>query len=267
MSSTLSRTLQRNDRYNRNLRRSNSLQNRIACINVGKNERLTSTLIGGVLAAYGLKRRGTIGALAAATGAKFLFRGVTGHCYGYGMMGLSTAEERVRGAAVEVNPDHAIVVREGIEIARPREELFAIWRDFSRLPQFMTHLERVDVLSDTESHWVTKGPVGTSVEWEAEIVDEKQNEWIAWQSIEPAEVPNNGTVMFRDAPSGDTEIFVTIEAEPPAGRLGNLVARMFGKSPQRQVKMALERFKQMAESDHDWDAAKAEANSASSPES
>jgi uncharacterized membrane protein len=166
-------------------------------------------------------------------------------------MGVSTREHRERGRPAEIDHARSVDVQHSVLIDRPREALFAIWRDFSTLPQFMEHLERVDVITPTLSHWVTKGPAGTSVEWDAEIVDEREGEWIAWRAVEPAQVPNSGTVMFAEAPGGGTEVFVTLEAQPPAGKLGELVARMFGRSPQRQVRMALERFKTMAEEQHE----------------
>ncbi len=242
----------RNDVRNRKERRELAREGRGARVNVGRTERVLSSVLGGLLTVYGLKRRGRGGYSMALAGVQMLYRGATGHCHAYGALGMSTSEERPLGEPVDVDHARAIDVRRSIEVDRPREELFAVWRDFSQLPHFMTHLERVDVLSDIKSHWVTKGPVGTTVAWDAEIVDERENEWIAWQSVEPSQVPNNGTVMFRDAPSGATEIFVTLEAEPPAGKVGALVARMFGKSPDRQVRMALERFKEMAEGGFDW---------------
>lgn len=252
MDTSLSGIRQRNDVHNRRERRELAREGRGSRVNVGRGERLLSAVVGGLLAAYGLKRRGRAGFSMAAVGAEMLYRSATGHCHAYGALGISTHDERPLGEPVEVDHDRAVDVRRSIDVARPREELFAVWRDFSKLPHFMTHLERVDVLSDTKSHWVTKGPISTTIEWDAEIVDERKNEWIAWQSVEPSQVPNNGTVMFRDAPSGDTEIFVTLEAQPPAGKVGALVARMFGKSPDRQVRMALERFKEMAEAGFDW---------------
>jgi len=242
----------RNDVRNRQERRELAREGRGSRVNVGRGERMLSAVLGGLLTVYGLKRRGRAGYGMALTGAQMLYRSATGHCNVYGALGISTDNERPRGEPVDIDHDKAIDVRRSVNVARPREELYAVWRDFSKLPHFMTHLERVDVLSETTSHWVTKGPAGMTVEWDAEIVDERENEWIAWQSVEPSQVPNNGTVMFRDAPSGDTEIFVTLEAQPPAGKLGALVARMFGKSPDRQVRMALERFKEMAEGGFNW---------------
>lgn len=220
--------------------------------NVGALERVASAVAGGLLTAWGLRRRGATGYGAALLGAELVYRGASGHCHAYTAMGISTKEERARGTPAALDHDKSIDVRHGVTIDRPRDELYAIWRDFATLPQFMTHLERVDVVTPIVSHWVTKGPAGVSVEWDAEIVDEREGEWIAWRAIEPAQVPNNGTVMFRDAPAGGTEVFVTLEAQPPGGKLGEMVARMFGRSPERQVRMALERFKQMTEHRHDF---------------
>ena len=217
-------------------------------VNVGRNERIVSTVAGSLLAAWGLRRRGRAGYGLALVGAELLYRGVTGHCHTYSALGMDTTphESPEEGAPAEIDHAKAVDVRHSIMINRPAADLFAMWRDFSQLPRFMDHLERVDVLSNTRSHWVTKGPIGTHISWDAEIVDERQNEWIAWRAVEPAQVPNNGTVMFRDV-GGATEVFVTLEAQPPAGKLGDMVARMFGRSPDRQVRLALQRFKEIAE--------------------
>ena len=223
-------------------------------VNVGSTERMMSAVAGGLLAYWGLRRLGTLGYGAAALGAELLYRGASGHCHAYSALGVSTTSStngRDAGAVASVDHAHSVDVRHSVVIDRPREELFAMWRDFSRLPECLEHLERVDVLSPTVSHWVTKGPAGTTVEWDAEIVDEREGEWIAWRAIEPAQVPNNGTVLFRETASGRTEVFVTLEAQPPAGKLGDVVARMFGRSPETQVRDALQRFKAIAEAPRD----------------
>jgi uncharacterized membrane protein len=220
--------------------------------NVGPTERIVSAVAGSLLSVYGLRRRGSTGYGMALLGAELLYRGVSGHCKAYSAFGVSTSRRADIGEPAEIDPALSIDVRRSITIDRPRDELFAIWRDFSMLPQFMEHLERVDMVSETRSHWVAKGPVGFTVEWDAEIVGERDGEWIAWRAIEPAQVPNNGTVMFRDAPSGGTELYITLEAQPPGGQVGDLVARMFGRSPDREIRKALERFKRMAEGKYDW---------------
>jgi uncharacterized membrane protein len=160
---------------------------------------------------------------------------------------LNRDDERTmmtRGAAV----DSGIRVSESVTIARPREEVYRFWRDLTNLPRFMEHLEAVQVLDDRRSHWRARAPAGTSVEWDAEIIEDEPNERISWRSIQDAEVPNTGTVRFRVAPGNrGTEIHVTLRYDPPAGRLGALVAKLFGEEPSEQVKGDLRRLKQVLE--------------------
>jgi hypothetical protein len=55
-------------------------------------------------------------------------------------------------------------------------------------------------------------------------------------------------VNFRAAPGGrGTEIKVSLEYEPPAGKLGAAVARLFGEEPSIQVREDLRRFKALQE--------------------
>jgi uncharacterized membrane protein len=141
-----------------------------------------------------------------------------------------------------------IRVRKAITVQRPRSEVFRFWRDFSNLPRFMEHLESVEVLDDRRSHWKASAPAGASVEWDAEIVDERRNELIAWRSLQNADVANRGSVRFADAPGRrGTEVHVELEYEPPGGKLASIVAKLFGEEPSQQVAGDLRRFKQVIE--------------------
>lgn len=216
--------------------------------NVAQAERLISTAAGGALMLTGLRQRGWRGLGVAAVGGALLRRGVTGHCPAYSAMGVSTQGGRLHASGATVDAAAADRVERSVTIERPRAALYATWRDFSRLPSFMDNLERVDVLSPTRSHWVAKAPAGTSAEWDAEITEERENELIAWRSVEPADIPNRGWVRFADAP-GDrgTTVTVSIEFDPPAGEVGRAVARLFGDDPEQAVRNALRRFKQVTE--------------------
>jgi uncharacterized membrane protein len=112
----------------------------------------------------------------------------------------------------------------------------------------MPHLQSVTVTDDRRSHWVTSGPAGKTVEWDAEIVDERPDELIRWQSLPGAQVANRGEVRFVPAP-GDkgTEVRVSLEYSPPAGALGATIAQIFGQGPDRQVREAVRRFKSIME--------------------
>lgn len=135
-----------------------------------------------------------------------------------------------------------------VTINKPAAQLYRYWRDFANLPRFMTHLEEVRVIDRERSHWRAKAPLGQSVEWDATIINEIENELIAWQSEEGARVPNAGSVRFTPAPAGrGTEVRVTISYEPPAGQVGVAVAKLLGEEPSRQVADDLRRFKQLME--------------------
>jgi uncharacterized membrane protein len=140
--------------------------------------------------------------------------------------------------------------RTAITINRSREEVYRHWRDFGNLPYFMQYLEevRVDPHDDRRSHWRAKGPLGVDVEWDAEIVEDRPNELIAWRSVDVADVPNRGMVRFEPAPGGRaTEVHVEIRYYPPAGALGKVVAKLFGADPAHEAHEDLRRFKQVLE--------------------
>lgn len=133
-------------------------------------------------------------------------------------------------------------------INKPADELYRYWRDFAGLPRFMHHLETVQELGEGRSRWRAKAPLGTTVEWEATIINDVENELIAWQSVEGAQIANAGSVRFTPAPGGrGTEVKVTLSYEPPAGKAGMLIAKVLGEEPSRQVADDLRRFKQLVE--------------------
>ncbi|MES2316940.1 MAG: SRPBCC family protein [Pseudomonadota bacterium] len=139
-------------------------------------------------------------------------------------------------------------VRETIAINRTPAECYASWRDLARLPTFMQHLLSVEVIDERRSHWCAKGPAGRQIEWDADITDDQPGRLLAWRSVEGADVENAGSVRFAPGPGGKgTLLEVEMSYQPPAGRAGALVARLFGEEPSIQVRQDLRRFKQLME--------------------
>lgn len=139
-------------------------------------------------------------------------------------------------------------VKNSLIINRPQEELYRYWRNFENLPEIMHHLESVKVKGDGRSHWVAKAPAGTSVEWDAEVTEDRTNELIAWRSLEGSDVENSGSVRFEPAPGNrGTIVKVEINYTPPGGALGSLVAKLFGEEPGQQAQESLRTFKQLME--------------------
>jgi uncharacterized membrane protein len=155
---------------------------------------------------------------------------------------------RRMSALAGASAHEAIKVHETVTINRPAADLYALWRNLSNLPRIMRHLESVEETGDGRSHWKATALAGANVEWDAEIVEDRPNELIAWRSLPGAQVPNAGVVRFMPAP-GDrgTEVHVELRYDPPAGKLGKTVAMLLGEEPSQQVAGDLRRFKQVIE--------------------
>ena len=214
--------------------------------NVADRERWLSVIGGGALAAYGLKRGGLGGAVLLALGGGLVYRGYSGHCSAYEALGINTAT--AAPASPEAYFERGIHVDESVTIDRRPWDLYAFWKDFENLPRFMDHLQDVKKIDDRRSHWVAKAPAGTSVEWDAEIINDEPNALIAWRSLGGASVDNAGSVRFIPGAAGEgTRVRVVLDYIPPAGVIGAAFAKLFGEEPSRQVRDDLQRFKELME--------------------
>ena len=142
----------------------------------------------------------------------------------------------------------AVKIERVVTINKPIEEVYRFWRTLENLPRFMRHLESVETIGPRRSRWRAKAPAGLTVEWEAEILQDRENEWIAWRSVEGSQIENSGSVRFQPAPGArGTEVRVQLQYAPPAGAVGRAVARLFGGEPDWQIREDLHRFKQLME--------------------
>jgi uncharacterized membrane protein len=216
--------------------------------NVGETERWISGAAGAALVAHGLKKGSLGGLVLAGLGGGLLFRAATGHCGLYDRLGVSTADRRRVAFKGFGDVHRGILVKKSVTVSRPIEEVYRYWRDFANFPKFMQHLEEVQAMDPRHSHWVARGPMGKSVEWDAEIFNERPNELIAWRSLPGSQVDHAGSVRFRKAPADrGTEVHVELNYESPGGRLGAAIAWLFGEEPRIQMEDDLLRFKQVME--------------------
>ncbi|MFC4427811.1 SRPBCC family protein [Deinococcus navajonensis] len=195
--------------------------------------RMISGAAGGALMLMGIRKRGLMGLALAGVGGYLAYRAATGQDPVMAAAGLSGNA----GAAKPIFVEHSVV------IDRPAQQVYAYWRQLENLPQIMSHLESVTVLDDKRSRWVAKAPLGTHVEWEAEIVNDKPGERIGWHSLPGATVDNAGSVQFESLPGGGTRVHVALSYRPPAGALGAAVAKLFGEEPSQQIAEDLQKFK------------------------
>jgi uncharacterized membrane protein len=212
--------------------------------NVSFPERIGSVAGGLALMLFGASRRSIGGLLLAAFGGGLMYRGVSGHCDVYAHFGVDTNRgTRERG----VRGNKGIKVVRTITISKSPAEAFRYWRRLENLPRFMTNVKEVRMLDGRRSHWVVEAPAGATVEWDAEIIGEREGEFISWQSLEGAEVQNAGSVWFEPASNGGARVRVSLQYQPPAGALGAAVASMFGEAPEQQIGEDLQRFKELIE--------------------
>jgi uncharacterized membrane protein len=214
---------------------------------MSKTARIASGLAGAALLALTLRRRRLRSILIpVATG--LLSRAVSGKpalkleklVKGPFRRSASPVASVPRGRGVKV--EHSVLIN------RPVVEVYRFWRNFENLPRFMDHLQSVTVLDENTSHWVAKGPAGTSIEWDAVIHNEIDDELIAWRTRPGADVSSAGSVHFTPVGQDATEVHVVLSYNPPAGRLGAAVAKILGEEPSKQIEDDLRRLKQVMDS-------------------
>jgi uncharacterized membrane protein len=139
-------------------------------------------------------------------------------------------------------------VRAATRLEVPIEEAYRFWRRLGNMPLFMSHLESVAELDERRSHWVARGPAGLRVEWDAEIINEVENDLIAWRSLPGSDVVMAGSVNFDRVRDGSsTEVRVHLQYSPPGGRAGALLSKLLGNDPAHAIREDLRHFKQLLE--------------------
>jgi uncharacterized membrane protein len=185
-------------------------------------------MIGGAtLALLGLSRRSKSGLAVAAAGGLVAYIATNSNAN-------SLLDRFVASASVVVD-------------ASPKE-LYDFWMDLEHFPLFMRHLEAVTVTENGRSHWVARSPVGTRVEWDAQIITQRENETISWQSLPGSDIEIEGQVTFRALPQGrGTLVQVQIRYRPGTRNAGIQFAKLLGKDPSFLMRQDLRRLKALVE--------------------
>ena len=187
--------------------------------------------LGGSILMVGFNRRSLpLVGLAALAGGVALYRN-------------ASERRRKRGA-----PASAVTVESVITIGKPPEELHELWREPETMSRIMAGFAEVTPMGEKGQHWEVPGPLGRTLTWDAETVEDRPGELLRWESLDGATVPNEGTVEFELAP-GDrgTEVSLSFRFDPPGGALSTeLLDRLSVVSDAFPTKV-LRRFKSLAE--------------------
>lgn len=138
-----------------------------------------------------------------------------------------------------------VQVTENVIIKGNPEEIFELWNDLEIFPSIIKEIKEVQKISDIHSHWVVKGPLGKDIEWTAEITRFDEDRRIGWKTLE-GDIKTSGQVTFMDLPNHQTEVTVTMMLVPPAGKVGEVFARVV-ENPRKLLVEGLKDFKSFAE--------------------
>lgn len=201
--------------------------------NVSAVGRIISTAVGSLLIynAFSGKKQ----PFKAALGGYLAFRGITGYC---------PIDKLLLPTGVGAD----IKIETSLTVNKPLEETYQFWRNLSNLPMFMKHLKRVAEVDKTKSVWEAAVPWKLGkLQWEAEITEEKENEFIAWQSLDGADIDNSGSVHFKDAGKFGTEVKVRINYAAPGGKPGELAAKLINPAFEEIIKEDVKNFRRYIE--------------------
>jgi uncharacterized membrane protein len=139
------------------------------------------------------------------------------------------------------------LLAESVTINRSAQDLYAFWRDPANLVHVLENVVSIEPLGPDRSRWTVKAPAGREVTWDSIVTRDVPGEEITWQSAEGADVANSGRIEFRAAGRRGTVVRAVIAYDPPGGRVGQLIAKLFQREPRIQTRRDLHRFKQLME--------------------
>ena len=204
--------------------------------NVGAAERVLS-MLGGFYLWYDSVASQKTSLARTFFGSYLLLRGATGFCLAYRGLGKTD---------VDYKPQN-INIRTSLTVNRPRDQVYAAWRRLDELPHFMSHLKRVDVISETLSEWEVTAPGNIGkLTWRSEIVKDDPGAVLSWHSLPGSSIENAGKVTFSDAPQG-TEIDIVISYHAPLGMIGEKTGRLLNPIFEKIVREDIRNFKEYIE--------------------
>ncbi len=137
-------------------------------------------------------------------------------------------------------------VEGSIEVEAPVQEVYDYWKTLENLSQFMTNVEEVRSTGPDTTHWRVKGPLGSSLEFDARTTQDEANRAIGWNS-EDGEVQTSGQVRFQQVTDSRTRVEVQMNYwDAPGGKAGEVASRLVA-NPQVMVQQDLQNFKEIIE--------------------
>ena len=152
-----------------------------------------------------------------------------------------------RAAQNRTTPAGRVITGKTILISKPRAELFQFWKDVQNLPQFLSNAKLIGTEGKV-STWEVAAPAGQTVKVQVELIEERENEFLAWKSTPDSQVEAHGRLTFKEAPADrGTYVEAEVNYKPPGGQAGRLIAHLFRKAPEVLARHEMKRFKMLME--------------------
>ena len=188
---------------------------------------------GGLLALYGLIRRGSFATMLRTLGA--------------GLLVDRARRGKLRLPGVpSIDRRRAVDIQKTLYVDAPIDQVYAFWSNYENFPLFMSHVREVEDLGGGRSHWSVSGPGGLPIEWSAVLTQQTAEEVIAWRSEAGSMLENAGIIRFYPSGAG-TRVNLRFCYHPPAGGAGQAVAELLGSDPRARVNEDLGRMKSLLE--------------------
>jgi uncharacterized membrane protein len=192
-------------------------------------ERWAAVVGGGLLAIYGLTRRDRSGVLFALMGGGIAWQGIDGRSPFRD--GIEVRRATTHDPEFDRPGEGDLRAERVITLERPVEDVFQAWRRLEAIPRFMERLESVLPLGGNRFRWTVRAPIGT-VEWDTEMVDERDNEWLAWRSSAGSGIDHDGVARFGPGPGGaGTTVRMSLVYRPAAGPWRRVLEYLLADEP------------------------------------
>lgn len=216
--------------------------------NVGIHERRLSLLGGLAAATAAIRRGGPAGVAMGALAAALLYRGGSGYCPINRGLGRNTArpgeQGLLRGLVGGGRSRPESVLRATVAVDREVAGLYGVWRGFSRLPEFMHHIDEVSPRGGNRWHWVADAPGAGRIEWDAELIAEEPGRRLAWRAVDGSPLDAQGEVDFRALPGAAGSLLQVELRWRPRDAATTALAQALSVETLQQD---LERFKRLME--------------------
>lgn len=100
---------------------------------------------------------------------------------------------------------------ETLDIDRPVADVYALWADVTRWPEFLHHVERVERTGDQTFRWWLK-VAGAEKAFDAELTEVVPEKRLAWKTLEG--IDHAGAVTFHHTSDTTSRVALQIDYEP-----------------------------------------------------